>query len=83
MPKLQTLFDDFHARSSFTAETEAIVSALIEELEDVNDAMDSTERELTPHADNGDPDGLLEEEIKELLKRKLGSLFVGSVPLPS
>ncbi|KAI0629433.1 hypothetical protein C8Q77DRAFT_1065394 [Trametes polyzona] len=73
LPRLEQIHDLLNARSATTAETEAIVSALIEELEDVNDTVESTKH---PQSSVGgppdeDPGVLLEVSVTELLKRLL------------
>ncbi len=41
IPGLEQTYDDLYVRSLAAIETEAIVSALIEELEDINDAVEN------------------------------------------
>ena len=76
VPRLQSTYDDLQARSAAAAEAEVAVSALIEELEDVNDAVESTKRSqraLVP-TDDEDPEGILEAEVIDLLKNLLGTM---------
>ena len=67
IPRLQRTYDDLNARSIAAVETEAIVSALIEELEDINDAVESS-KNLSLGNISEDREDLLEAEIIELLK---------------
>lgn len=71
IPRLQETYDDLHSRSVTAIETEAIVSALIEELEDINDAVETTKSSTLPDAWE-DPGGVLESGMMELLKGLLG-----------
>ncbi|KAH9855924.1 hypothetical protein C2E23DRAFT_874526 [Lenzites betulinus] len=75
LPKLQQTYDVLRARSATTAESEAIVSALIEELEDINDTVESTKRatNVEDHGDDEDPDTILELAVTDLLKNLLRS----------
>ena len=75
IPRLKQTYDILQTRSTLTMEAEAIVSTLIEELEDVNDAVESTKRApFHSNQDEEDPEELLEEEITSLLKNMLGTL---------
>ena len=67
IPRLQQTYDDLYSRSATAAETEAIVSALIEELEDINDAIENSKNsDLSESLE--EIEDLLEAEIIELLK---------------
>ncbi|KAI0753161.1 hypothetical protein C8Q80DRAFT_496992 [Daedaleopsis nitida] len=73
LPRLQQTYDNLQARSAFASEKEAIVSALIEELEDINDAVESAKRLTEPGDSNGEsPEALLESDMITLLKGLLG-----------
>ncbi|KAM5543054.1 hypothetical protein V8D89_003438 [Ganoderma adspersum] len=65
--RLQQTYDDLHSRSMAAVETEAIVSALIEELEDVNDAVENA-KSSSFFGTLQDSEDLLEAEMMELLK---------------
>ncbi|PIL33580.1 hypothetical protein GSI_04203 [Ganoderma sinense ZZ0214-1] len=67
IPRLQRTYDDLHSRGVAEVETEAIVSALIEELEDINDAVENAKRSSPDGIQEG-PESLLEVEMIELLK---------------
>ena len=67
IPCLQRTYDDLHSRSVAVVEAEAIVSALIEELEDISDAVENAKRSSL-HGAQENPEGLLEAEMIELLK---------------
>ncbi|KAL1938516.1 hypothetical protein VTO73DRAFT_11539 [Trametes versicolor] len=73
LPRLQRTHDVLNARSAYAAETEAVVSALIEELEDVNDTVESTKQQ--PSAVGGREDerseDILEAAVTDLLKALL------------
>ncbi|KAI0767127.1 hypothetical protein C8Q74DRAFT_1203828 [Fomes fomentarius] len=74
MPRLKKTHDILHNHSTLVVETEAIVSSLIEELEDVNDAVESTKNPITSallSKDKEDPEELVEREIIDLLKEML------------
>ena len=73
IPRLQQTYDDLHSNSVTAVEIEAIVSALIEELEDINDAVEAAKSSTLPDA-REDPENILEAEMMELLKG-LSSLF--------
>ena len=76
IPRLKQTYDILQTRSTLTMEAEAIVSTLIEELEDVNDAVESTKRApVHSSQDEEDPEELLEGEIVSLLKSVLGTLY--------
>ncbi|KAI0774813.1 hypothetical protein BD413DRAFT_472172 [Trametes elegans] len=70
LPRLQRTYDVLHARGGVAVETEAVVSALIEELEDANDAVVSAKRAGAGADDSG---GVLEDAVMELLKAVLRS----------
>lgn len=74
VPRLQQTYDTLHATRTVSLETEAIVSALIEELEDVNDAVDNARYPATFQQHKvDDPEAMLETQIVELLKGLLGT----------
>ena len=73
IPRLQQTYDDLHSNSVAAVEIEAIVSALIEELEDINDAVENAKSSGFLDALE-DPEKTLEAEMMELLKG-LSSLF--------
>ena len=74
VPRLQQTYDTLHATRTVSLEAEAIVSALIEELEEVNDAVDSARHPATFQQPEGDdPEAMLEAQIVELLKGLLGT----------
>ncbi|KAI1791153.1 hypothetical protein LXA43DRAFT_1181965 [Ganoderma leucocontextum] len=80
IPRLQQTYDDLYSKIIAAVETEAIVSALIEELEDINDAVETAKRSNW----NGgpeDPEDLLEAEMIELLKELSNTDGHGSVLL--
>lgn len=77
IPQLQKTYDDLYRKGTVATETEVIVSALIEELEDVNDAVENAvenakrvpDSEISSSAAGvDDPESLLEAEVVELLK---------------
>ncbi|KAH9935230.1 uncharacterized protein BXZ73DRAFT_45620 [Epithele typhae] len=74
-PALETVHTCLRSRSTLAMEAEAIVSALIEELEDINDAAESVRgiRETPTQGHSRDTDGILESEFILLLKRLIGS----------
>lgn len=73
LPRLHRTHDVLDARSAYAVETEAVVSALIEELEDVNDTVESTKQQPS---DVGDreyerSEDILEVAVTDLLKALL------------
>ncbi|KAI0359562.1 hypothetical protein OH77DRAFT_1587031 [Trametes cingulata] len=71
LPRMQRTYDALHERSAVAAESEALISALIEELEDVNDTVESTKNPQPSLAEvqpGEDPDYMLESAVTELLK---------------
>ena len=69
VPRLQQTYDTLHAKSTLALETEAIVSALIEELEDVNDAVEGARHPaMSPESEAHEDEEILEAQIVELLK---------------
>ncbi|KAI0669615.1 hypothetical protein C8Q78DRAFT_189275 [Trametes maxima] len=78
VPRLQNMYDALHDRSAAATETEAIISALIDELEEVNDATECSKASAgyiyseSYHAREGSED-VLENAITDLLKALLGS----------
>ncbi|KAI0827992.1 hypothetical protein BC628DRAFT_1366672 [Trametes gibbosa] len=74
LPRLQQTYDILCAHCTTVTETEAIVSALIEELEDINDTVESAKR--LPDTDDGqdeDPEAIAELAASDLLKSLLQS----------
>ena len=71
---LQNVYDVLQARNTVASEAEAVMSALIEELEDINDSVESTKqsKDVLAHQDEEEPQDVLETEITRLLKRVLG-----------
>ena len=71
---LQKVYDALQARNAVASETEAIVSALIEELEDINDSVESTKqsKDTLVYRDEEDPEDVLYAEVVHLLKKVLG-----------
>ena len=71
---LQNVYDVLQARNTVASEAEAVMSALIEELEDINDSVESTKqsKDVLAHQDEEEPQDVLETEITSLLKRVLG-----------
>ena len=71
---LQKVYDALQARNAVASETEAIVSALIEELEDINDSVESTKqsKDTLVYRDEEDPEDVLYTEVVHLLKKVLG-----------
>ena len=74
LPRLQEMYEELRARSATAIEVEAVISALIEELEDVSDAVASTDHSDGALAVLGDedPETILESEVVGLLKALLG-----------
>ncbi|TBU31059.1 hypothetical protein BD311DRAFT_863568 [Dichomitus squalens] len=70
IPRLQDTYTDLHERSIAAVETEAIVSALIEELEDINDAVEAAKSTTSESVE--DSHAILEVEMVDLLKELLG-----------
>ncbi|KAI8978290.1 hypothetical protein BD414DRAFT_422136 [Trametes punicea] len=73
LPGLQKCYEVLQAESALRAETEVIVSALIEELEDVNDGMEEAKRftDLNGYDSNesgGNPTMILGAAVTDLLK---------------
>lgn len=80
IPRLQQTYDDLYSRSATAVETEAIVSALIEELEEINDAIENSKNsDLSESLE--EIEDLLEAEIIELLKGLPSMFFAPSCPL--
>lgn len=76
IPRLKQMHNTLQNHSTLVVETEAIVSTLIEELEDVNDAVESTKNPIASALlckDKEDPEELVEKGIIDLLKEMLGS----------
>ncbi|KAL7277740.1 hypothetical protein ACG7TL_008679 [Trametes sanguinea] len=74
LPRLQRCRNRLDAQASFAAEAESIISALIEELEDVNDAIqDSTRCVSSRSVESEWPSQILEEAVTDTLKRLLRS----------
>ena len=75
LPRLRQTYDSLQARDMVASEAEVLISALIEELEDINDDVESTKRsQSTLIEDEGeDPEEILEAEVTDLLKWLLGA----------
>ncbi|OSC97301.1 hypothetical protein PYCCODRAFT_1419652 [Trametes coccinea BRFM310] len=71
LPRLQRCHDRLHAQASLAAEAESIISVLIEELEDVNDAIQDSARYVFSKSES--PSEILEEAVTDTLKRLLRS----------
>ncbi|KAI0369026.1 hypothetical protein BV20DRAFT_1082019 [Pilatotrama ljubarskyi] len=70
-PRMQRAYDVLHERSAIAAETEAVISALIEELEDANDTVEITKDShpsLSAPQRAEAPEDVLEAAITQLLK---------------
>ena len=76
IPRLQEIYNDLHERNAVALETEAVVSALIDELEDVNDSVEMAKSSSSPNQDVDGHESLLEAEMVDLLKELLGACFV-------
>ena len=75
LSRLRQTYDSLQARDMVASEAEILISALIEELEDVNDDVESTKRSQSTliEGEGEDPEGILEAEVTDLLKRLLGA----------
>ena len=76
IPRLQEIHSDLHERSAAALETEAVVSALIDELENVNDSVEMCKSSPSPNQDVDGHESLLEAEMVDLLKELFGACFV-------
>ncbi|RDX49343.1 hypothetical protein OH76DRAFT_1350927 [Lentinus brumalis] len=80
IPRLQQTYDSLHAKRTLAIETEAVVSALIEELEDVNDAVEST-RQLA--ATQPSETEIAEEDLEAQVVALLKDLLLSETETPT
>ncbi|KAJ8473863.1 hypothetical protein ONZ51_g7597 [Trametes cubensis] len=75
LPRLQMCFDVLHTRNTLAVEAEVVVSALIEELEEINDVVEDVRRVGSNDSDQNriPEDRFLEAVVVELLKKLLRS----------
>ncbi|KAH9889399.1 hypothetical protein C8Q73DRAFT_793597 [Cubamyces lactineus] len=77
LPRLQRCYDVLHSRNTSAVEAEVVISALIEELEDINDVVEDVRRADGDDSDQirvpEDPNRYLEVAVIDLLKRLLRS----------